>query len=259
MKLSDIEEQFLMDDNTKQTKLFFESVLSRYLKRGDKVVDVGCGRAKIFWEILKIVGAEGEIIGADISPRTLEQNRAEFKVVPNIKFILESATNLSSVPSNYANMTLCLSTLFSLANAPVPIKDVEEVAIRELVRITAPGGFIAISFSNYNYLLALRDAIAYWEQEGIHVITGTVHYVKRATIGDSYVTVIKPPGLLVRQYKKEWIMNLLHKFGLREIALKEEYHKNEEVPSEFHEFPESLNKILSTPHSYSVLLQKPTS
>ncbi len=259
MKLRDIEASFLMYDNTEQTKLFFEGVLSHYLKQGNKVVDVGCGRAKLFWNILELIGAEGQIIGADISPRTIEQNQAEFKDIPNVKFILESATNLSFIPSNYANMTLCLSTLFSLANAPVPIKDVEEVAIRELVRITAPGGFIGISFSNYDYLIAIREAIAQWEEKGIQIMTGYIYYFKRAIIGDNYAIVTKPGGILVRQYKKEWLMGLFHKFGLREIILKEEYHKKEEVPNEFHKFPESLNKLLSTPYVYSVLLQKSTS
>ncbi|UCH22886.1 MAG: methyltransferase domain-containing protein [Deltaproteobacteria bacterium] len=60
-----------------------------HLKRGDCVVELGCGTGLNFSPIVKQIGPEGRLIGVDLSPKMLAhaQKRAERAGWKNIEFV----------------------------------------------------------------------------------------------------------------------------------------------------------------------------
>lgn len=61
--------------------LLFEPVRVRAidllrLKKGDRVLDVGCGTGLSFWSLENLIGPEGSIVGIEQSPEMLERTRA---------------------------------------------------------------------------------------------------------------------------------------------------------------------------------------
>lgn len=75
---------------------------TKYLRRGDRVLDIGCGAGMNCYIAAQIVGPEGEVIGIDFTPSMLavargaqEAFRAEVPDTAPMRFVAASASDLA--------------------------------------------------------------------------------------------------------------------------------------------------------------------
>ena len=111
------------------------------------VVDIGCGNGPYLAELVRR-GHAGPLVGADLSPGMLmaAQGRA-----PGAALLVADATALP-IPDAATDLTLAMHMLY---HVPEP-----EHAVRELRRVTRPGGRVIVSLNGENHLRELRDVVA---------------------------------------------------------------------------------------------------
>lgn len=63
--------------------------LLQLVKRGDRVLDVGCGSGAITKDIVGLVGADGHVVGIDTSEHLITQARDAYAHLPNLTFVIE--------------------------------------------------------------------------------------------------------------------------------------------------------------------------
>lgn len=123
-------------------------VLSLAAPGGHEVVaDIGCGNGPYLAELVRR-GHAGPLVGADLSPGMLMAARRR---VPRAALLVADATALP-IPDAATDLTLAMHMLY---HVPDP-----EHAVRELRRITRPGGRVIVSLNGKNHLRELRDVVA---------------------------------------------------------------------------------------------------
>lgn len=98
---------------------------------GERVLDIGCGFGDSTRQIGALVGADGEAVGLDVSPRFVEAARAEATGVPNVRFVVADLQDAGDLGGPYDAAFSRFGTMF-FAN-PV-------VALRNVARALEPGG-----------------------------------------------------------------------------------------------------------------------
>ncbi len=98
---------------------------------GERVLDVGCGFGDSTQQIAQLVGAEGEAVGVDASPRFIEAAQAEATGVPNARFFVADPQVDTDLGGPYDAAFSRFGTMF-FAN-PV-------VALRNVASSLQPGG-----------------------------------------------------------------------------------------------------------------------
>lgn len=114
--------------------------LHRFVRAGDRVLDVGAGPGRFTIELARI-GAD--VVVADLSPRQLELNRERVEAAGGEERVLERVVadviDLSRFPDASFDASVCfggpLSYLLHRA----------ETGVAELVRVTRPGGHVLLS------------------------------------------------------------------------------------------------------------------
>ena len=101
-----------------------QAMIDHYgLKAGDKVLDVGCGKGFLLYEMSLLVPGL-EIHGIDISPYALEHAKEEIRDRP----LLGNATSLP-FPDQYFDFVFSITTLHNLHNYDL------DKALREMERV----------------------------------------------------------------------------------------------------------------------------
>jgi SAM-dependent methyltransferase len=113
----------------------------------ETVADIGCGNGRYLAELARR-GHAGPVLGADLSPGMLlaARNRA-----PRAALLVADAMALP-VREAAAGLTLAMHMLY---HVPEP-----ERAVRELRRITRPGGRVIVGLNGADHLRELRGLIA---------------------------------------------------------------------------------------------------
>jgi SAM-dependent methyltransferase len=111
------------------------------------VADIGCGNGPCVAELARR-GHAGPVVGADLSPGMLDAARRR---APQAALLVADATALP-FPDGTADLTLAMHMLY---HVPEP-----EHAVRELRRITRPGGQAIVSLNALDHLRELRDLVA---------------------------------------------------------------------------------------------------
>lgn len=93
------------------------------IKPGDKILDVGCGKAFLLYDFTKVVPGV-EIHGIDISPYALANSKEEVRD----RLQLGNATSLP-FPDDYFDLVISITTLHNLHNYDL------ELALREVERV----------------------------------------------------------------------------------------------------------------------------
>jgi ubiquinone/menaquinone biosynthesis C-methylase UbiE len=135
---------------------------------GATVADVGCGNGAYLAELARR-GFAGRVLGLDLSPGMLAAARDRLSAVGGparspvdglgaVTLIAADATALP-LPDGVADLTLAMHMLY---HVPDPSQ-----AVRELRRVTRPGGRVAIVLNGRNHLRQLRDAVAAARADGI--------------------------------------------------------------------------------------------
>lgn len=118
-----------------RTALADAAFLLPYLKSNMKLLDCGCGPGNITIDLAKIL-KKGKVIGVDIEKSQLKiaEATARNKKIPNVNF---QEGNILHLPfdDNSFDIVFTRATLYHLKN--------HKQAIKEMLRVTRPNGFIA--------------------------------------------------------------------------------------------------------------------
>ena len=124
---------FISLGQTTLWRLMALSFLHRYLTRGARVLDVGCGTGWVTWYFKRRYRKlQLEVEGMDCSPVMLEEAR---RIVPGAAFTHGDVCALTYKDGEFDAVT----TVYTLRNFP----DLER-GLREMYRVTAPGGVVVI-------------------------------------------------------------------------------------------------------------------
>jgi demethylmenaquinone methyltransferase/2-methoxy-6-polyprenyl-1,4-benzoquinol methylase len=112
------------------------------VRKGSRVLDLAGGTGDLAARLARIVGAEGEVVLADINAAMLEHGRTRLLdegIAGNVRFVQANAECLP-FPDNYFD---CITIAFGLRN--VTDKD---AALRSMYRVLKPGGrLLVLEFS----------------------------------------------------------------------------------------------------------------
>jgi SAM-dependent methyltransferase len=114
---------------------------------GETVADVGCGNGAYLAELARR-GLTGRVVGADLSAGMLAAARSR---APSAALLTADASALP-LPDGAADLTLAMHMLY---HVPDP-----QVAVRELRRVTRPGGRVVVGLNGADHLRELRAIFA---------------------------------------------------------------------------------------------------
>ena len=106
------------------------------IKPGDSIFEIGCGVGAILKHITHKVN-NLSISGSDISPNAINKIK---KVFPNHKFYCQNMIERHPIPSNSQDHVISIGSL-----AMYLYKDDMNIAIKEAVRMTKPGGSLCFT------------------------------------------------------------------------------------------------------------------
>ncbi|MGO1608260.1 MAG: methyltransferase domain-containing protein [Actinomycetaceae bacterium] len=113
-----------------------------HLEQGMRILDVGCGPATITLDLAGHVGPGGEVVGVEPLEETLDLARAEAARRGDGRTRFETA-DVSALP--YAEATFDVAHAHQvLQHLPDPVG-----ALREMARVTRPGGYVAVRDADY--------------------------------------------------------------------------------------------------------------
>jgi len=108
------------------------------LKRGERILDVGCGTGKQVIPYKKMVGEEGLVTGADMSEELVAeaQKQAEAENL-EIEFVVHDANNMFNFPDESYDAISCCFTIYYIKNI--------EKTLLDMKRLLAPEGRIFLA------------------------------------------------------------------------------------------------------------------
>ena len=112
------------------------------LEPGDRALDVGCGKGTDVLELSRITGPAGRVVGVDTSTKFVEELNA--KRQPGVEARLANVCELPFGDGEF-DAVRADRVLQHVANV--------ELAVRELRRVTKPGGVIYLGDSDWGGLL----------------------------------------------------------------------------------------------------------
>ncbi|MDH6112613.1 SAM-dependent methyltransferase [Kitasatospora sp. MAP12-15] len=112
------------------------------LRPGDTVLDVGCGPGTITADLAELVGPGGRVVAVDTSPDVLRQ-AAEYVASRGIGHVEFAVADVGALP--YA------AGEFDVVHAHQVLQHVGDpvAALREMRRVSAPGGLVAARDADY--------------------------------------------------------------------------------------------------------------
>ncbi|MFC1539072.1 class I SAM-dependent methyltransferase [Candidatus Latescibacterota bacterium] len=125
---------FMADFDEDETRKLESCFKSWNIRKGNKILEPGCGSGRLTVELAKRVGDTGEVIACDISEQMI--NRAQKrKVSKNITF-LHSPVTAIPVKDNYFDIVLCFQVF--------PHFSERSKALNELYRVLKSEGVLWI-------------------------------------------------------------------------------------------------------------------
>lgn len=113
-----------------------------HLKAGDRVLDVGCGPGTITADLAAVVGRSGRVVGVDNAPEVVEQARSNHRALglSHLEFAVGDVMDLGYDDAS-----------FDVVHAHQVLQHLKDPvgALRELGRVTRPGGTVAVRDADY--------------------------------------------------------------------------------------------------------------
>ena len=117
----------------------------------DTIVDVGCGNGTYLAELARR-GYAGRLIGIDLSAGMLAAARSRLSGVEHPATLVNADATALPLRDEVAGLTLAPHMLY---HVPDPAQ-----AVRELRRITRPGGRVVIALNGVGHMRPLREVVA---------------------------------------------------------------------------------------------------
>jgi SAM-dependent methyltransferase len=113
-----------------------------HLVEGSVVLDVGCGPGSITQELADLVGPTGSVLGIDNAAEVIDVARAEHVATKhgNLRYDVQDITDLDLADASF-DVVHAHQVLQHLAD---PVQ-----ALREMARVTRPGGLVAVRDADY--------------------------------------------------------------------------------------------------------------
>ena len=105
-------------------------------KPGGRVLDVGCGPGIMADYLL---GSECEVFGVDISEEMISECIERFGASPSTHFSVGKIEDLN-FPDAYFDAVICMGVVEYIAD--------DESAVKEMIRVTKPGGTVIVTVPN---------------------------------------------------------------------------------------------------------------
>jgi ubiquinone/menaquinone biosynthesis C-methylase UbiE len=113
------------------------------IRSGERVLEVGCGTGVVVRDLAGLVGRRGEVVGVDASRRLLDRARAlarETARRPRIAWRLADAGSLPFAANRF-DAALAVTVILHVAD---PLR-----VVREMARVTRPGGRVAVQDQDF--------------------------------------------------------------------------------------------------------------
>ena len=109
------------------------------LKRGDRVLEIGCGTGTVTFMAAERTGGSGETVGIDPSPEMLAQAQKKLRPLPlpQVTF-LEGGGDHLPFPDGHFDAVILFLVIHEMAHAD------RISSLREALRVLTPGGHMAI-------------------------------------------------------------------------------------------------------------------
>ena len=117
-----------------------QKLVGPYVKRGQVVADLGCGRGYYTLALAKLVGADVKVHAVDLNKNNVRalQKRADKAGYHNIEAHNSSASDLSFITDKSVDFILANGLLWSMATD-------RQLSVKEMKRILKPDGQIYMS------------------------------------------------------------------------------------------------------------------
>lgn len=195
--LSETEQGYdLMADKFSETRKFFWrdlEFIGDYAKDGDKVLDYGCGNGRL----LELLARKNvNYTGVDVSQKLIDIAKNKYKP-ENIEFYKINASQSSlAFENNYFN------TVYSIAVFHhIPGEELRKEIIKEIYRVTKPGGYIIITVWNLWQKRYIKNILKNW----LNKIIGE----SKLDWNDCYVTFKNNQGKVFNRYHYVFTKNEL--------------------------------------------------
>jgi ubiquinone/menaquinone biosynthesis C-methylase UbiE len=172
---------FLLENSYMESKAGSSVLIDRIgLKKGMKVLDIGCGPGRLTIPFAKHVGANGEVVALDIQERMLQKlmERIKSNELTNVRFILGGAGQGKIQEENSFDRAILVTVL-----GEIPDK---KSALEEIYKALKPKGVFSITevfpdpdFQRQSKVLRLATAAGFiLDKKYGSTLTFTMNFIK---------------------------------------------------------------------------------
>jgi len=157
-----------------------DRLAERYVKPGDRVLDIGCGPGFFTREFAKRAGDTGTVIAVDVQEemlRLLREKLGPEGLMPRIRTHRCEPDSLGLTPERDGTIDVAF-TIFVVHEVPDPAK-----LFREISSLLVPGGLLF--YSEPPFIVSggeFRDTIARAEEAGLRLVETSFFFVNRAAV-----------------------------------------------------------------------------
>lgn len=172
------------------TTPFHADLFSKYVKKEDTVLDVGCGYGRTLAELHGL--SYQKLIGIDFSEAMIQRGRRQFPFL-DLRIMENSRIDLSG-------QSIDAVILFAVLTC-IPENEKQKSLLKEIKRVLKPGGILYVNDFLLNH--DERNQKRYHEYEARYGVYGTFEL---------------PEGAILRHHDENWLRELLADFQQLEYS-----------------------------------------